>query len=356
MKKLFMWMMITLFVSCSNEYNDPYHPDESKEAGEIILTVKVSDLDYNSCVILYDKSISAIDWGARDSSFSSGRIDGRGETFAMSNISQKKDRQIHYCSYSEIGEYTVKIQAPGVSYISFFSAGYSGKINGLEVKGAEITSLNISRYSLLEVIDCSSNRLTSLNVSGCTALKELICPYNELTSIDISKCIRLQLLNCYGNPLTSLNVSKHTTIQTIDCGGGQLSSLNVSGCTALCLLDCRKNQLTSLNISGCTTLKQLYCHYNQLTSLNVSRYTELTTLCCRDNYLTSLNIAECTALNRLDLCNNRLKTKTLNTIFENLPTAEFYNTIFIANNPGSEDCDKTIATEKLWRVILMESK
>ena len=82
------------------------------------------------------------------------------------------------------------------------------------------------------------------------------------------------ILDCRSFLLTSLDVSKNTALELLDCSNnlfytGQLQSLDVSNNTALELLDCSNNQLQSLDvsISKNKALAMLNCSYNQLTDV-----------------------------------------------------------------------------------------
>ena len=89
-------------------------------------------------------------------------------------------------------------------------------------------------------------------------------------------------------------------------------------------------------------IKGLDCYYNNLTSLNVSKNTALTYLDCFGNELTS------SALNQIfeDLPQGKTWTEK-----DNGNEREMQSTIEIRSNPGTEDCDKSIAENKGWKVI-----
>ena len=76
-------------------------------------------------------------------------------------------------------------------------------------------------------------------------------------------------LRCQGNQLTSLDLSRNTVLKGLRCQGNQLTSLDLSRNTVLEYLDCNDNQLTSLDLSRNTVLKGLFCYDNQLTSLDI---------------------------------------------------------------------------------------
>ncbi|MCM1042031.1 MAG: leucine-rich repeat domain-containing protein [Bacteroides sp.] len=219
------------------------------------------------------------------------------------------------------------------------------QILGVDCKGMNVTSLDISGCTALTSLSCYNYQLTSLDVSGCTALTSLSCDNNALTSLDVSSCTALTSLYCTDNQLTSLDVSKNTALTSLYCSGNQLTSLDVSGCTALTSLSCHSNQLTELDVSGCTSLTSLNCYDNQLTELEVSGCTNLRelrgdadtleihgvsmdiltidyfssikvidasgctslkNLSCRNIDLTSLDVSGCTSLTSLNCYDNPL--------------------------------------------------
>ena len=170
----------------------------------------------------------------------------------------------------------------------------------------QLTSLDMSKNTVLYALWCSDNQLTSLDVTKNTALTGLWCDGNQLTSLDVTKNTVLVRFWCSYNQLTSLDVSKNTSLTSLLCNSNQLTSLDVSKNTALMTLRCNSNQLTSLDVSKNTTLYALDCGSNQLTSLDVSKNTVLEYLGCYSNQLTSLDVSKNTALYLLVCHNNQL--------------------------------------------------
>ncbi|WP_369793998.1 leucine-rich repeat domain-containing protein, partial [Porphyromonas sp. COT-108 OH1349] len=217
-----------------------------------------------------------------------------------------------------------------------------------------LTSLDVSKNTALTVLDCSSNSLTSLDVSKNTALTELYCFSNSLTSLDVSKNTALTELRCYSNSLTSLDVSKNTELEWLICNSNSLTSLDVSKNTALTRLDCYSNSLTSLDVSKNTALTKLSCYSNFLTLLDVSKNTALTYLNCEENAnLSSLKISS-SINDELSVKSCKLSAETLNEIFRTLPDVKGQSfgrkKIWIANNPGTDACNKKIAKDKGWKL------
>ena len=168
--------------------------------------------------------------------------------------------------------------------------------------------ITITGDSIITLL-CNSMQLTGLDVRRNTALTSLWCTSNSLTSLDISWNTRLNRLNCWSNQLTRLDVSKNTALQTLDCRNNQLTSLDVSKNPALISLTCDNNQLTRLDVSkNNTVLRSLHCSYNLL------------------------------------------QTHALNALFHSLPVVSA-GTIWITGNPGTETCNRSIATAKGWNVV-----
>ena len=80
-----------------------------------------------------------------------------------------------------------------------------GDIIGFDCQGngANLTAIDVSHNTLLEVLLCQGNRISSLDVSKNTKLTELYCYRNQLSSLDISKNTQLGWLYCYGNNFTT---------------------------------------------------------------------------------------------------------------------------------------------------------
>ena len=159
-------------------------------------------------------------------------------------------------------------------------------VTEIDVNYKNIASLKgIECFTALMYLDCGINQLTSLDVSKNTVLRRLICAFNQLTSLDVSKNTALRNFSCAANQLTTLDVAQNTALTWLDCQGNQLTSLDISQNTALTELSCSENQLTSLDVSNNLALNSLNCDRNQLTSLDLSQNTALTSLFCPNNQI-----------------------------------------------------------------------
>jgi len=95
-------------------------------------------------------------------------------------------------------------------------------------------------------------------------------------------------------------------------------------------------------------VRWLGCHENQLTALDVSNNPMLEELSCSENLLTKLDVSKNPALTGMVCSNNQFTAAALNALFGSLSLRR--GDIFIDGNPGSYDCDKSIATRKGWTV------
>ena len=102
-------------------------------------------------------------------------------------------------------------------------------VTEIDVNSKNITSLKgIEFFPNLKKLNCGHNRLTSLDVSKNTVLQELVCWENQLTSLDVSQNTALQELACFENQLTSLDVRQNPALQKLSCWDNRLTSLDVS--------------------------------------------------------------------------------------------------------------------------------
>ena len=214
--------------------------------------------------------------------------------------------------------------------------------------GSEKVSLTLdeSGYILDFWHDYPSASIRTITVNGDN-ITLLRCGY--VTSLDVRGATALTYLDVSGN-LTSLDVSKNTALTGLEVSNNQLISLDVSKNTALTILFVGGNQLTSLDVSKNTALTQLGVG-GQLTSLDVSKNTALTQLSVGDQ-LTSLDVSKNTALTELSVPSNQLTAAALNALFGTLHSNTISGktkTIYIRDNPGTADCDRSIAESKGWR-------
>ena len=116
----------------------------------------------------------------------------------------------------------------------------------------------------IEYIDSLPEDIEEINVSN-----------KGLTSLDVTRFKNLKILNCSNNQLTSLHLNER--LQIINCSYNRLTSLHLN--EELQILNCSYNQFTSLRLNR--NLQRLYCYNNQLTSLYLNE--KLETIVYNDN-------------------------------------------------------------------------
>ena len=178
--------------------------------------------------------------------------------------------------------------------------------------------------------DSSTDTVTlpdcKIGESGALYIRHI---YSELSTDHITITITGENITGLGlfDYLTNLDVSRNEALKELMCSGIQLTTLNIRNNRALTRLDCDHNQLTNLDVSQNEALTQLHCGYNQLTNLNVSKNINLDVLL---------------------VISNQFTTASLNALFKTLCNTANGN-IYISNNPGTADCDRSIAEKKGWR-------
>ena len=80
-----------------------------------------------------------------------------------------------------------------------------GDLTGFSCSGnrANLTALDLSHNTQLEILGCNNNILTALDLSQNTQLTDLSCSSNQLSSLDISNNTQLVVLDCYDNNLST---------------------------------------------------------------------------------------------------------------------------------------------------------
>jgi hypothetical protein len=119
---------------------------------------------------------------------------------------------------------------------------------------------------------------------------------------------------------------------------------------------CSGHVLTGLDVSKNTVLTVLYCTHDSLTNLDVSKNTALTWLLCDNNQIEHLDVSKNTALTRLDCGNNNFSASALNALFETLHSNDLEDEkiIKIYGNPGTDTCNRKIAEDKKWKVVVTD--
>ena len=138
------------------------------------------------------------------------------------------------------------------NYVSnTFDTNHNGRLSSGEIEKA--TEIQIVQYYITDKIPESLEGLKYLS-----NLEEL---YIEGGNVE-------------GNSLKSIDVSGMTYLNSIYCVGTRLENINVRRCSKLDYLNVNENKLTSLDLSTNTEIATLYCENNSLTNITLSRVGE----------------------------------------------------------------------------------
>ena len=109
----------------------------------------------------------------------------------------------------------------------------------------------------------------------------------------------------------------------------------------------------TVTISG-ENMTSFGCVWGGLTAFDVSRNTALKMLYLKVNQLTGLDLSKNSALTYVDIIANSFSAAALDDLFGTLHGKG--GTINIAYNPGTDDCNKSIAEAKGWTVEVVEAE
>ena len=133
----------------------------------------------------------------------------------------------------------------------------------------------ISMFKNLEVLEITRGELETLDVSENKKLVTIIADHNKLKQVTLGNKPYLKELQLCGNKyLTTLDLSKATALQELDCSYNQITSLDLSATAAVCV-SCEENRLNSLKLGSQKKLETLYCNNNNLRTLDISRCPKL---------------------------------------------------------------------------------
>ena len=126
--------------------------------------------------------------------------------------------------------------------IEYFTA-----LTRLNLSDNNLTALDISHNTELEVLYCENNKLAALDVSHNTALEELWVFTNRLTELDVTSCPNLRILDCHLNQITELDVSNNPLLTQLDVAVTKLVALDLSNNPSITFLGTSKIKRTVAN-------------------------------------------------------------------------------------------------------------
>ena len=128
-----------------------------------------------------------------------------------------------------------------------------------------ITSIDLSKNSLLTDLNCTSNKLEVLDLSNAAQLSSLVCADNQLTSLVLPQNSQMTSLTCEWNKLTELDLSKQIKLGWLRCNGNALTSLDLTKCENIVRIYCKENKIAQIKLpEDAEHLLEIQCNYNNI--------------------------------------------------------------------------------------------
>lgn len=204
------------------------------------------------------------------------------------------------------------------------------------------------------LVDGSNTRyvLTAQTVKIIGNCSYLDCSENGITSIDLSKNSLLTYLDCTSNKLEVLDVSNEAQLVILKCVDNQLTSLVLPQNSQMTFLNCDWNKLTELDFSKQTKLKGLKCNYNVLTSLDLTNSENIESIECKGNKITQIKSPEDAENLRYFFCqSNNIDVEHMEQLINSLPerTAHRYSGVYYGLSVQSSSTDGNQITQEQER-------
>ncbi|MDO3695830.1 choice-of-anchor A family protein [Wenyingzhuangia sp. chi5] len=196
----------------------------------------------------------------------------------------------------------------GIKYVTGIELFTS--LEEFHASGNAFSTIDLSKNTLIRVLDVSNNKLSSLDLTNLGLLEELYAGKNAITSIDLKSNLLLTKLVLRENNLITLDLTENEDLILIEVKGNVLEELILG----------EKKKLT-----------ELYAKSNRLRSIDVSKALNLVVLHLQYNFLEgTLDLDKNKCLLKLNLSDNLLeKVKFKNEFNSRVPDDEFR----ILNNP-----------------------
>ncbi|MFY0714643.1 hypothetical protein J1D01_13270 [Seonamhaeicola sp. NFXS20] len=151
-------------------------------------------------------------------------------------------------------------------------------LDSVYLAGNNISSINVSNNTNLELLDVSANELVSVKgLTDLQKLKILNLSFNYLEAISLNNPL-LEILHISNNDLTSLNITEAVSLKNLLLTTNKLYNIDVSSNINLETLLVSDNQLENIDIAENSSLTHLYITSNLLTNLDVSSNSNLVDL------------------------------------------------------------------------------
>lgn len=142
----------------------------------------------------------------------------------------------------------------------------------LSLDMTSVSSVNLSKNPLLEVLNVSDSRIKNLDLSRSGKIKQLYASHSsgsvntdiKFDNIDVTRCPLLTIFYCDGNNLTNLNLTRNPELFTFSCARNKLRSLDLTKNTKLYSVNVRYNYLDFVTLPQPKNWFEYYHEQNDL--------------------------------------------------------------------------------------------
>lgn len=175
-----------------------------------------------------------------------------------------------------------------------------------------ILDANFEQYLINENIDSDATINGQVLTADIENITQVIVTNKNISDLTgIQDFINLIELDAANNQISSIDLSKNTLLEKLFIANNQLSEINLSNNLKLKNVDVGKNSLTELNIHQLVDLETLSCYKNQLTKINLYSNKNLNVFIANENQLKNVNIRENKNLFWIDVDDNSLESLTV---------------------------------------------
>lgn len=112
------------------------------------------------------------------------------------------------------------------------------KLRSVKCYGNDLRELDLSSNTLLDTLECNNNlNLKKLVLRNNSQLKALYCLACDIDELSLSALAALEDLRCSGNNLSQLDLTYNSKLQILDCNANKLTYIAVPNSTQLNTVD-----------------------------------------------------------------------------------------------------------------------
>ncbi|MGY6649045.1 hypothetical protein [Wenyingzhuangia sp. IMCC45574] len=168
---------------------------------------------------------------------------------------------------------------------------YFVSLEELDANNNEIKTVDLSKNSLLQVLNLGTNQLTKLEIDELSLLTNLDVSKNKINNLNLDNNILLERVSLFDNELTSLDLSNNRNLKVLDLKINKIQGLRMGEKPFLSVLDVSYNELLSIDLETSLNLVKLNLESNSLGGeLDLSKHKGITKLNLRSNLLEKIQI------------------------------------------------------------------